>query len=94
MGLLVHDAIIALEMMVVKMEEGCDRVKAASFSYSSTAVPRLTGALMKMQPSKHEGVASWRRKRKKRVCALSVHRAPWKPHFPAPIEIGTRAACV
>ncbi|WP_370599446.1 efflux RND transporter permease subunit [Pseudomonas nitroreducens] len=46
LGLLVDDAIIAIEMMVVKMEAGWDRVKAASFSYQSTAMPRLTGALI------------------------------------------------
>ena len=46
LGLLVDDGIIAVEMMVVKMEEGWDRVKAAAFSYSTTAMPRLTGALV------------------------------------------------
>jgi multidrug efflux pump len=46
LGLLVDDAIIAIEMMVVKMEAGMDRVKAAAFSYSATAMPRLTGALI------------------------------------------------
>jgi multidrug efflux pump len=46
LGLLVDDGIIAVEMMVVKMEEGWDRVKAAGFSYASTAMPRLTGALI------------------------------------------------
>jgi multidrug efflux pump len=46
LGLLVDDGIIAVEMMVVKMEEGWDRVKAAAFSYSATAMPRLTGALV------------------------------------------------
>ncbi|MCM2312400.1 MAG: efflux RND transporter permease subunit, partial [Steroidobacteraceae bacterium] len=46
LGLLVDDAIIALEMMVVKMESGWDRVKAAAYSYSATAMPRLTGALI------------------------------------------------
>ncbi|TVT85912.1 efflux RND transporter permease subunit [Pseudomonas sp. H3(2019)] len=46
LGLLVDDAIIAIEMMVVKMEAGMDRVKAAAFSYQSTAMPRLTGALI------------------------------------------------
>lgn len=46
LGLLVDDAIIAVEMMVVKMESGWDRVKAAAFSYSATALPRLTGALI------------------------------------------------
>jgi multidrug efflux pump len=46
LGLLVDDGIIAVEMMVVKMEEGWDRLKAAAFSYTSTAMPRLTGALI------------------------------------------------
>jgi multidrug efflux pump len=46
LGLLVDDGIIAVEMMVVKMEEGWDQLKAAAFSYTSTAMPRLTGALI------------------------------------------------
>jgi multidrug efflux pump subunit AcrB len=46
LGLLVDDAIIAIETMVVKMEEGWDRVKAASFAWTSTAVPMLTGTLV------------------------------------------------
>lgn len=46
LGLLVDDAIISVEMMVVKMESGWDRVKSAAFSYSATAMPRLTGALI------------------------------------------------
>ncbi len=46
LGLLVDDAIIAIEMMVAKMETGWDRVKAAAFSYQATAMPRLTGALI------------------------------------------------
>ena len=46
LGLLVDDGIIAVEMMVVKMEQGWERVKAAAFSYSATAMPRLTGALI------------------------------------------------
>ena len=46
LGLLVDDAIIAIEMMVVKMEGGWDRAKAAAFSYSATAMPRLSGALI------------------------------------------------
>jgi multidrug efflux pump subunit AcrB len=46
LGLLVDDAIIAIEMMVAKMETGWDRSKAAAFSYSATAMPRLTGALI------------------------------------------------
>jgi multidrug efflux pump len=46
LGLLVDDAIIAVEMMAVKMEQGLDRVKAASFTYSTTAFPMLTGTLV------------------------------------------------
>ena len=46
LGLLVDDGIIAVEMMVVKMEAGWERLKAAAFSYESTAMPRLTGALI------------------------------------------------
>jgi len=46
LGLLVDDAIIAIETMVVKMEEGWDRVKAAAFAWTSTAAPMLTGTLV------------------------------------------------
>ncbi|OGS75009.1 MAG: multidrug transporter AcrB, partial [Gallionellales bacterium GWA2_60_142] len=46
LGLLVDDAIIAVEMMVVKMEQGWDRFKAATFAYTSTAFPMLTGTLI------------------------------------------------
>jgi multidrug efflux pump subunit AcrB len=46
LGLLVDDAIIAVEMMVVKMEQGWDRIKAASFAWESTAFPMLTGTLV------------------------------------------------
>ncbi|MBH0237153.1 efflux RND transporter permease subunit [Methylobrevis albus] len=46
LGLLVDDAIIAVEMMVVKMEEGYDRLQAATFAWSSTAFPMLTGTLV------------------------------------------------
>ncbi|NJD36185.1 MAG: efflux RND transporter permease subunit, partial [Betaproteobacteria bacterium] len=46
LGLLVDDAIIAAEMMVVKMEQGWDRFKAATFAYTSTAFPMLTGTLI------------------------------------------------
>ena len=46
LGLLVDDAIIAVEMMVVKMEQGWDRVRAASFAWVSTAFPMLTGTLV------------------------------------------------
>jgi multidrug efflux pump subunit AcrB len=46
LGLLVDDAIIAVEMMVVKMEQGWDRIKAASFAWETTAFPMLTGTLV------------------------------------------------
>ncbi|MBU0750967.1 MAG: efflux RND transporter permease subunit [Gammaproteobacteria bacterium] len=46
LGLLVDDAIIASEMMVVKMEQGWDRFKAATYAYTSTAFPMLTGTLI------------------------------------------------
>ena len=46
LGLLVDDAIIAVEMMVRKMEEGYTRFDAATFAYSSTAIPMLTGTLI------------------------------------------------
>lgn len=46
LGLLVDDAIIAVEMMVVKMEQGFDRLKAATFAWTSTAFPMLTGTLV------------------------------------------------
>jgi multidrug efflux pump len=46
LGLLVDDAIIAGEMMVVKMEQGWDSFKAATFAYTSTAFPMLTGTLI------------------------------------------------
>ena len=46
LGLLVDDAIIAIEMMVVKMEQGFDRAQAATFAWTSTAFPMLTGTLV------------------------------------------------
>ncbi|MBU0594122.1 MAG: efflux RND transporter permease subunit [Gammaproteobacteria bacterium] len=46
LGLLVDDAIIAAEMMVVKMEQGWDKFKSATFAYTSTAFPMLTGTLI------------------------------------------------
>ena len=46
LGLLVDDAIIAVEMMVVKMEQGWDRFRSATFAYVSTAFPMLTGTLI------------------------------------------------
>ncbi|MET0209886.1 MAG: efflux RND transporter permease subunit, partial [Burkholderiaceae bacterium] len=46
LGLLVDDAMIAVEMMVRKLEEGFDKVRAATFAYTSTAFPMLTGTLV------------------------------------------------
>ena len=46
LGLLVDDAIIAVEMMVRKMEEGLSRFDAATYAYTSTAMPMLTGTLI------------------------------------------------
>ena len=46
LGLLVDDAIIAVEMMVVKLEQGADRLEAATYAYTSTAFPMLTGTLV------------------------------------------------
>ncbi|HSH71679.1 MAG TPA: efflux RND transporter permease subunit [Methylophilaceae bacterium] len=46
LGLLVDDAIIAVEMMASKMEQGWDRAKAASHAFTSTAMPMLTGTLV------------------------------------------------
>src|SRR4051794_16191884 len=46
LGLLVDDAMIAVEMMITKMEEGSDRIKAATFAYTSTAFPMLAGTLV------------------------------------------------
>ena len=46
LGLLVDDAIIAVEMMAVKMEQGMERMKAAAFAYTNTAFPMLAGTLV------------------------------------------------
>jgi multidrug efflux pump len=46
LGLLVDDAIIAVETMVVKLDQGWDRMRAGSFAYTSTAFPMLTGTLV------------------------------------------------
>ena len=46
LGLLVDDAIIAVEMMAVKMEQGMDRLKAAAFAYDTTAFPMFSGTLV------------------------------------------------
>lgn len=46
LGLLVDDAIIAIEIMVVRLEEGYDRIKAAAYAWSHTAAPMLSGTLV------------------------------------------------
>ena len=46
LGLLVDDAIIAVEMMALKLEQGWDRTRAATFAYTATAFPMLTGTLI------------------------------------------------
>lgn len=46
LGLLVDDAMIAVEMMITKLEEGADKVSAATYAYTSTAFPMLTGTLV------------------------------------------------
>ena len=46
LGLLVDDAMIAVETMVSKLEQGADKVAAATFAYTSTAFPMLTGTLV------------------------------------------------
>ena len=46
LGLLVDDAIIAVEMMMVKLEQGATRLEAATYAYTSTAFPMLTGTLV------------------------------------------------
>lgn len=46
MGLLVDDAMITVEMMVSKIEEGLRKIKVATFAYTSTAFPMLTGTLV------------------------------------------------
>src|SRR3954463_11902541 len=46
LGLLVDDAIIAIEMMVVKMQEGYDRIRAAAYAWSHTAAPMLAGTIV------------------------------------------------
>lgn len=46
LGLLVDDAIIAIEMMLVKMEQGIDRVQAATYAWTVTAAPMLFGTLV------------------------------------------------
>lgn len=46
LGLLVDDAMIAVEMMISKLEEGADKIAAATYAYTSTAFPMLTGTLV------------------------------------------------
>jgi multidrug efflux pump len=46
LGLLVDDAIIAVEMMALKLEQGWDKFRAATYAYTATAFPMLTGTLI------------------------------------------------
>ena len=46
LGLLVDDAMITIEMMISKIEEGMEKIKAATFAFTSTAIPMLTGTLV------------------------------------------------
>ncbi|WP_269466562.1 efflux RND transporter permease subunit [Microbulbifer agarilyticus] len=46
LGLMVDDAIIAVEMMAIKMEQGLSRIKAAGYAWTTTAFPMLTGTLI------------------------------------------------
>ena len=63
LGLLVDDAIIAIEVMVVKMEEGMDRIKAAAYAWSHTAAPMLSGTLVTVIGFMPVGFASSKRRR-------------------------------
>jgi multidrug efflux pump subunit AcrB len=57
LGLLVDDAIIAIEMMVVKLEEGLERTKAAAYAWSHTAAPMLAGTLLEFNRSSQQQCA-------------------------------------
>ncbi len=57
LGLLVDDAIIAIETMVVKLEEGWDRMRAATFAWTSTAFPMLSGTLVTIAAFLPVGIA-------------------------------------
>lgn len=57
LGLLVDDAIIAVEMVQVKLEEGWERVRAASYAWDSTAFPMLTGTLVTAAGFMHVGLS-------------------------------------
>ncbi len=57
LGLLVDDAIIAIETMVVKLDEGWDRMRAATFAWTSTAFPMLSGTLVTIAAFLPVGIA-------------------------------------
>ena len=63
LGLLVDDAMIAVEMMITKLEEGYDKITAATFAYTSTAFPMLTGTLVTIAGFLPVGFAAERRRR-------------------------------
>ncbi len=70
LGLLVDDAIIAIEMMVVKMEEGYDRIRAAAYAWSHTAAPMLAGTLVTAIGFMPDGFAKSDRRRVRRQHVL------------------------
>src|SRR5258708_14528870 len=59
LGLLVDDAIISVEMVATKMEQGMERAKAAGFAFTSTAFPMLTGTLITAAAFTPVGFAKW-----------------------------------
>ena len=75
LGLLVDDAIIAVEMMVVKMEQGWERARAAAFAWESTAFPMLTGTLVTAAGFLPIGFAARRRRICRRHLLDRRHRA-------------------
>jgi multidrug efflux pump subunit AcrB len=78
LGLLVDDAIIAVEMMVVKMEQGWDRVRAASFAWESTAFPMLTGTLV-TPPASCPSASPIRRSANMPAAFSGSWRSRWSP---------------
>ena len=76
LGLLVDDAIIAIEVMVVKMEEGMDRIKAAAYAWSHTAAPMLSGTLVTIAGFLPVGFAPFDRRRIRRQHLLGRRLRP------------------
>ena len=78
LGLLVDDAIIAIEIMVVKMEEGMDRIQAAAYAWSHTAAPMLSGTLVTVVGLMPVGFAQSRRGRICRQHLLDRRLRPYR----------------